>query len=384
MPTTSWTRDHLSLLQDDPTTATAVIGSNDVRPLVDGLHFWDLWPVRTPAGEVASWCGREVWAGLSARAVGHPGDRHDVARIRLVARTADGWDDLGPLFPDGASLGSREWAGTLVLHDDGSRIEACYTAAGWRDEPERTFHQRIVGTGAPTSCGDAGPVVGEWEAHVELVRPDGVRYQPADEAGGVPGFIKAFRDPFRIDLDGESWMLFTGSVAHAQHPDFNGLVGLARATSRDEHGVPSGWELLDPLVTADGVNNELERPHVVRRDGLVYLFISTQARTFDPAVNGPTGLYGFVADAITGPFRPLNGSGLVLRNPVAEPFQAYSWFVLPDLTTVGFVDAWGLAGRHPDELEAEGADAVRRHFGGTMTPPVRLVLDGDRASVHPV
>ena len=140
--------------------------------------------------------------------------------------------------------------------------------------------------------------------------------------------------------------------------------------------------MLDPLVTADGVNNELERPHVVCQDGYYYLFFSTQRRTFHPDVTGPTGLYGFVGEGIFGPFHPLNGSGLVVANPSAEPFQAYSWLVLNDLRVVSFVDSYGLGGVHPDEYGATGdVGSLRRHFGGTMAPVCRLYLEGDRAGL---
>jgi levansucrase len=367
--TSAWTREHVGRIVDDPATYTPVIDPGSVRPMIPGTDFWDLWPVRTPSGGVAAWCGREVWAGLSAPAEGHPGRRHDEARIRLVARNGAGWDDLGPLFPDGASPGSREWAGSTVL--DGGRLIAYYTSAGVRGERTPTFRQRLMAASADAGCQDGMPSTAAWSEHAELARADGVRYQPADEATGEPGFIKAFRDPFRYDdaAIGTAHLLFTGSSAGARHPDHNGLVGhavLGRA----------GWELLDPLVTADGVNNEMERPHVVARDSWYYLFVSTQQRTFDPASPGPTALYGFAGRALAGPYEPVNGSGLVLRNPPQEPYQAYSWLVLDDLSVTGFVDTYDLRGRSPDDLEREGAAAVRAHFGGTMTPPLQLAVDG--------
>ncbi len=388
MPTSTWDREHLSRLAGAPSAdsvQTAVIDPAQVRPLLPGADFWDLWPVRTPGGAVASPCGRTVWAGLSAAAVGDPGERHHEARIRLIVRdrAGDGWQDGGPLFPDGASVGSREWAGSTV-HDAGSgRLFAYYTAAGVRGEPAPTYRQRILGASAPVRCDADVFAVGPWSEHRELFVADGVRYQEAAQDDGVPGFIKAFRDPFRFDdpATGTSSLLFTGSLAGARSPDFNGLIGIATARGLDAVGGPGDWQLLDPLVTADGVNNEMERPHVVVQAGRYYLFFSTQARTFAPGVAGPTGLYGFVGDDLLGPYQPLNGSGLVLRNPVAEPFQAYSWLVLDDLTVSSFVDSYALGGRHPDELEAQGAAAVRAHFGGTLAPALRLVLDGARA--HP-
>ena len=361
----------------------AVIAAAQVVPILPGTDFWDLWPVREPGGAVADLCGRTVWAGLSAAAAGDPGGRHDRARIRLIVRdpAGAGWSDGGPLFPSGSSAGSREWAGSCLYDRGAGRLFAYYTAAGVRGEHTLSFRQRIVGTSAPVRCDGDRFELGPWTEHRELFAADAVRYQPAAEADGAPGFIKAFRDPFRFDdpATGESSLLFTGSLAGARVPEYNGLIGIASARGQDADGGPSDWELLDPLVTADGVNNEMERPHLVVHAGRYYLFFSTQARTFAPAVTGPTGLYGFVADRLSGPFQPLNGTGLVLRNPAGEPFQAYSWLVLDDLTVSSFVDSYGLVGRHPDELQAQGADAARAHFGGTFAPPLRLVLDGARA-----
>jgi levansucrase len=369
--TTPWTRAHLAVLSESPDHCLPVIGDDGVPHILPDVDFWDLWPMRDADGAVVDVCGGQVWAGLSAPAEGDPGERHDAARVRLVHHTPAGWVDLGPLFPNGASVGSREWAGALTLNHPSGRVEAYYSAAGVRGEPAPTFRQRIMGASATLRCDDGRPVLTGWTPHRELLAPDGRRYQPANEKTGKPGFIKAFRDPFPIrdPASGDRYLLFTGSLAKAQSPDFNGCIGLATAEG----------QMLDPLISADGVNNELERPHLVVHDAHYYLFFSTQRRTFAPGVTGPTGLYGFVGSALHGPYRPLNGSGLVFQNPPEEPFQAYSWLVLNDLCTTGFVDAYALHGKHPDELTAAGADAVRAHFGGTMTPPIWLGLDGDRA-----
>ncbi len=389
MPTSTWRIEDVAILDGGealtPDRVAPLITADQVRPLVPGLDFWDLWPVREPSGSVATLCGRTVWCGLSAPREGDPGERHGLARIRLLLQAGDGWQDGGRLFGDGESAGSREWAGSVTYDPALERVFACYTAAGVRGEAELTFRQRVMGTSAPVRCVEGRPAVGPWQPHRELFAADGTRYQAAAEEHGVPGFIKAFRDPFRFDdpADSRSYLLFTGSLAGARDPGFNGLVGVARARGRDDDGGPGDWELLDPLVTADGVNNEMERPHVVVHGGRYHLFVSTQARTFAPGVVGPTGLYGFVADSLLGPYEPLNGSGLVLRNPPAEPFQAYSWLVLGDLSVSSFVDSYDLRGVHPDELERQGPEPLRAHFGGTLAPPLRLTLDGTRAHLAP-
>ncbi|WP_155355373.1 glycoside hydrolase family 68 protein [Acrocarpospora macrocephala] len=121
------------------------------------------------------------------------------------------------------------------------------------------------------------------------------------------------------------------------------------------------------MLTADGINREIERPHVVVHESSYYLFFCTQRHSFEPPGSAPTGLYGFVAPRLTGPYEPLNGSGLVIGNPSAQPDQAYAWMVLTDLRVVSFVNY-----RTTDA----DAELTRSHFGGTIAPFLRLTLNG--------
>jgi levansucrase len=359
--TSVWRADDLLRVAETPTNALPVIRAEDLVAMVPGHDVWDLGPVLTPTGEPATIGGAEVWLALSAPAVGDPGHRHDIARLRLIAQTAEGWRDLGPLFPDGASLGSREWAGSAVFDDARNALDVLYTAVGGRDATTPRFTQRIVATTGRVARAGGRISLVDWTAHREVLGADGVIYERTDADDGEPGFIKAFRDPFpfRDPADGRQWLLFAGSTAGASS-SFNGAVGLARATQ------DGGYRLEPPLLHAEGVNNELERPHVVVHEGGYHLFFSTQRRTFAPGATGPTGLYGFVAPALRGPYAPVNGSGLVLRNPDSAPAQAYSWLVLPDLRVASFVDVQPLA---------------PRHFGGTLAPIHRVWLDGATAGL---
>lgn len=369
--TRAWRPEHVALIGTSPGCAAPVIPPERVVRIAPGQDVWDLGPVRTPSGAVARLDRAELWIAISAPAEGHPSARHDIARLRFLLREGGRWTDCGPLFPDGASLGSREWAASGTYDPATRRIEVLYTAAGWRDRPGPRFEQRIVATSAEIRRDGDGLAVGPWMPHRIVLEADRATYMAADAPDGEPGFIKAFRDPFPVTdpRDGTDWVLFAGSLAGAAS-DFNGVVGVAR---REAHGHMS---LHEPLITADGVNNELERPHTVVHGGLHYLFISTQRRTFAPGVSGPNGLYGFVSDALLGPYEPVNGSGLVLRNPDEEPYQAYSWLVLPDLSVASFVDMHSLGGRSPAEIDAAGDAIARAHFGGSIAPVLRLDIRG--------
>ncbi len=362
---TAWTPDQVGRIEDDG-RSTKPFDPEECERALPHLYLWDPWPVRGPGTTVATLAGREIWMALSAPSTLQPGERHDVARIRLISLGDGGWADHGDLFAEGGSAGSREWAGCATLRP-GGELEVRYTAAGRRGSPP-TFEQRIM-RAVGTLSADLTP--GRWGEHEVAVEAGGPYVDTGDQVSGEPGFIKAFRDPFVfVDPgDGSPYMLFTASLSDA-NSQFNGAIGVVRAGER-----------LDPLITADGVNNELERPHVVAYEGSYYLFFSTQERTFHPDVPGPTGLYGFVGPSMGGPWEPLNHSGLVLRNPPEEPFQAYSWLVLDDLRVISFIDFHHLRGRSPGEVEGSGSG--REHFGGTFAPQEQIRLEGARSQLLP-
>lgn len=347
-----------------------LIRPEHVQPVCPDLDLWDCWPLQHEDGSTAEFGGAQYWFFLSSPKLPDPAQRHMHARIRLLRRSGQMWSDLGLALPADLSPGHAEWAGSSVLHDDGISVTLFFTASGRRGQGP-SFEQRIFaikGTLSP----EQGP--GNWHSPEELFSADGELFQPANSVDGAPGTIKAFRDPawFRDPADGACYLLFTGSAGWSDDPH-NGLVGYARWTGER-------WELGRPLIHAVGTNNELERAHVIHREGRYYLFWSTQRHTFSPQVEaGPNGLYGAVAESLMGPWRMANGSGLVAANPPAEPTQAYSWWVTGEGEVWSFIDYWGMQGRPL----ADHPGLLRSHFGGTPAPRFGLVFDGDRVTVRP-
>ena len=230
-----------------------------------------------------------------------------------MSHGSDGRCDHGDALPDGFSPGSREWSGSAVLHSDRNTVSLYFTAAG-RREGRPYFEQRLFGTrGQLIRSGDAASIR-DWSLPRELFAADGIFYAPAREQVPTSGMILGFRDPgyFRDPADGRDYILFTGSAADAGDAH-DGVIGVAR---RDG----DVWTPLPPLVEAFGVAKELERPHIIARDGRYHLFWSTQASRFAP-----------------GDFRA-NRSLWNVRRP-------------------------------------------HRRFGGAIAPTARLRLDGDRAAI---
>ncbi|QGP81310.1 glycoside hydrolase family 68 protein [Sphingobium sp. CAP-1] len=359
--TAHWTAAHIGAIPP-VTTTIAAIAAQDFAPISPALDIWDAWPVQSRDGTpwtLAS--GEQLWMALAAPRFDNPDERHGHARIHLFRYDGHIWLPLGPAMPDGFSPGSREWSGSAIFDEGDGDVLLYFTAAGRRGEAAPDFEQRMFSARArPT---DTGQLI-DWRDLQEVIPPEPAHYMPTT-CGGAIGTIKAFRDPayFRDPADGGHYLLFAGSLAGSASA-FNGVIGMATAPA----GEPHRWRVAPPILSADGLNNELERPHIVHYGGCYYLFWSTQNHVFDPGgPTGPTGLYGMVSDRIEGGWRPLNGTGLVFANPPQVPAQSYSWMVLPDLSVTSFVDNWG--------------GGPERRFGGSFAPFVQLWLDGDKAGV---
>lgn len=372
---THWTVGHVAAIDASSSPSIPLITAVDADPAVPDLQLWDSWPIQTADGTTVLINGAELWVIMGAPRDIHPDLRHDIARLRLMLYRDGGWQDCGLLLPDELNPGSREWAGSTVYDPDSGVVTLFYTVSGRRGESKRSFEQRLFQTQGKLVVENRVVRITGWTAAVQSVDSDNPYYVDTRTTQGGPGLIKGFRDPFhfRDPADGSDYLLFTASQKGSTS-DFNGVVGIARATGT---GFAS-WKILPPLISADGVNNEMERPIVRHVDGHYYLFWSTQRRTFAPdGPTGPNGLYGMVADSLFGPYRALNGTGLVAANPAEEPLQSYSWWVTHELEVAGFVDHWGLEGRSLDEHP----DLVTSQFGGTPAPRFRIALDGDKAHI---
>ncbi len=362
-----WLPAHVAAIATAAVPHGPIITAADARPLLPGTDLWDMWPLQHRDGTTANVCGGRLWFVLSAPIIGGPNERHFLARIRLMLERSGVWIDLGLALPADFGPGNREWSGSAIVDDDAT-VRLFFTAAGNQGKTGG-YRQRLVSTCGMLETTDDLPRITNWSAPAECFAADGKHYRIVDQSEGSIGTIKAFRDPgyFRDPADGQSYLLFTGSLAASQSK-FDGCIGIARAHNE----ALTAWELLAPLASADGLNNELERPHILCRDSLYYLFWSTQNSVFAPDGHaGPTGLYAMVAPTVTGPYVPINGTGLVLANPPAEPYQAFSWHVQDDLTVTSFVDSRGMGGR----MAADDSEA-RAHFGGTPAPVLRITLDG--------
>jgi levansucrase len=385
-----WTRDHVRRLERTDENTAPVIYPPAEKTDPDN-HIWDTWLLRTPDGDVAEVDGYRVVVALTAPSDLLPGKRHDVATHRFYY-SVDGrnWVVGGDAFGASEPLGSRQWAGSATYDPETGDVRLYYTAAGVRDEAELSYTQHLaVAHGGSIRVDDGVHLDGPWH-HESLAHPDGTRYEREEQSRG-PTYT--FRDPwyFEDPETGEAYLLFEGNTPVPEGSDacggdpaqqaFNGSVGIARASRED----PTECELLPPLLDAVCVNQELERPHVVYREGTYYLFVASHRHTFAPGLDGYDALYGFAADSLFGEYEPLNGSGLVATNPANAPFQAYSWLAYghrDEILVTSFFNYYDYDRPTLDDVAHLSEAEQFRRFGGTLAPTLRLGVDGRRTWIR--
>jgi levansucrase len=414
-----WTVEQVSgIVLDETNTAPVIDRALADERVFDEYWLWDWWPLRDRDGQVAVVDGWSIAIGLTAPSDVLPGQRHDIAELRYFLSDDDGvsWQPGDRLFPEGEALGSRQWAGSAMYDDATGVVYAFYTAAGEDDEQievepadttdtdgsagadaedgsapaggdyadgdDVSYQQRMAVATGRLTVDESGVRFSDWDRHTVILEGDDELYRGTADTEGGAGNIDAFRDPwfFRDPGTGDEYLLFTATLpeGRSECPAADGVVGIARAASADL----TTWEMLPPILTADCVNKELERPHVLVIDGRYLLLFTTHAHTFAEGVEGPEGLYGFVADDLFGEYEPLNGTALVLANPESDPYQAYSWMTLPDGVVTSFFQYFDL----DEDMELsyvgdESAQFQLDHFAGTVAPSIVVGFEGTTTRV---
>ena len=387
--TTIYKRADALKVKTDPTTEVPEVSLGFPTMPKPSTFIWDTMPLRQLNNTVVSVNGWSVILTLTAirqpeRFTDENGnydikkdweDRHGRAFIAYwFSRDSKSWTYGGRVMAEGVSPTTREWAGTPILLNDSGDVDLYYTCV----EPGATI-AKVTGKIKTSSL---GVTMEGFDEVKPLFQADGKLYQTEEQNP-----YWNFRDPspFIDPNDGKLYMVFEGNVAgeRGSHqlgtdeignvpngtvtPDgarFQvGCIGLAVA--KDLSG--EEWEILPPLVTAVGVNDQTERPHYVFKNGKYYLFTISHKFTYAEGLTGPDGVYGFVSENLTGPYRLMNGDALVLGNPSQQPYQTYSHCVMQNELVTSFIDSV--------------PTSYGFRIGGTEAPTVRIELEGDNSTV---
>lgn len=399
--TSRWTiGDALKVRTDDPTTTMPAIDHN-FPTMNESIMIWDSGALRNIRGKTVTFKG---WYVLWSLAV----DKIDMTNANIYdewhsrnnrayigywfSRTGNGsdWQWGGRLLNTSADLRPHEWSGGLVMREGTQNVvDMFYTS-----EADSPVNQSVPSVSTGTICADERGVWFEgFDTTTEMFEADGIHNANSSED---PYFD--FRDPhpFLNPSDGRIYCLYESNVA-GMRGDFtigNDELGHIPPGYAPDAGAQYGaasigiavlkegayeigdfskknWTQLDPLITALGVNDQTERPHVVFKGSKTYIFTISHHSTYSGDLQGPDGVYGFVSDTgLFGPYRPLNSSGLVLGNPSSAPYQTYSHFVDPDFYVQAFIDTV------PDEGTDPNNPATFR-IGGTLAPTVKLAIEND-------
>lgn len=383
--TTHWTRADALKVQRNSTNTIPVIPQTGDPMTSDKVYLGDAWPLTNLNGDVVEYKGWKILFSLTNSKEFPYHDGRAFAHIGFYySKDGKSWIYGGNVFPEGASLGSRTWSGSAVIQGKND-ITMFYTAVGVTGSvPDNADgRQSLASATGKIEADDKGVRFTGFgkETHNILAEPDGVMYQTWDQYQSAQPKTQfpGFRDPwvFKDPNDGKTYMVFHASKGgnpnenkctaedigdvpadHVVPEDskyFVGEVGMAVATDKElKH-----WKLLPPLLTANCVSQELERPHFIFKDNKYYLFIDEHRHKYAPGLTGPDGLYGFVGTSLRSKYQPLNGSSLVLANPAEANNQSFAFNIMPNGLVQSFI-----------------MDRPSGVPGGNMAPTVKFDING--------
>ncbi|AKG34894.1 glycoside hydrolase family 68 protein [Paenibacillus durus] len=346
--------------------------------LID-LDVWDSWPLQNADGTVANYKGYELVFALA----GSPKDGNDTSIYLFYHKAGDNsidsWKNAGRVFKNSDKFDSgdpilkyqtQEWSGSATLTPEG-KVRLFYTdfsGATW-DGGTGYGKQTITTAQVNLSELDAQTLkVDGVEDYKSIFDGDGTTYQNVqqfiDEGAYSSGDNHTLRDPHYVEDNGHKYLVFeanTGTETGYQGEDaFNNkefyggnkkffeadrenlLQGPQKPLATLANGTLGMIELNDdytlkkvmkPVIASNLVTDEIERANVFKMNGKWYLF--TDSRGSKMTIDGITAkdiyMLGFVSESLTGPYKPLNDTGLVLQLDLdpADLTFTYSHFAVP-------------------------------------------------------
>ena len=413
-----------SEIKNMPAATTKDAQTNIIEP----LDVWDSWPVQdVRTGQVANWNGYQLVIAM----MGVPG-QNDNHIYLLYNKYGDNelshWKNAGPIFGYNATPLSQEWSGSAVLNGDNS-IQLFYTRVDTSDN--NTNHQKIASATLYLTDNNGNISLAQVANDHIVFEGDGYYYQTYDQwkANNKGADNIAMRDAHVIEDDnGDRYLVFEASTGLENYQGENqiynwlnyggddafNIKSLFRILSNDDIKSRATWanaaigilklnndeknpkmaELYSPLISAPMVSDEIERPDVVKLGNKYYLFAATRLNrgSNDDAwmnsnytVGDNVAMVGYVADSLTGPYKPLNDSGVVLTASVPANWRTatYSYYAVPVagkddqlLVTSYMTNRNGVAGKGMDSTWAPSF-LLQINPDNTTTVLAKMTNQGD-------
>lgn len=340
--------------------------------LID-LDVWDSWPLQNADGTMANYHGYHVVFALA----GDPKDANDTSIYLFYQKVGDtsidSWKNAGRAFKDSDKFAAndpilknqtQEWSGSATLTSDG-KVRLFYTDFAGAQYGKQTLTTAQVNLSQP----DSNTIkVDGVEDHKSIFDGDSKTYQNVqqfiDEGNYSSGDNHTLRDPHYVEDNGHKYLVFeanTGTEDGYQGDQslYNKAYygkseaffqtekrKLLQSPKKHDASLANGAlgivelnndytlkKVMKPLITSNAVTDEIERANVFKKDGKWYLFTDSRGSkmTIDGIDKEDIYMLGYVSDSLTGPYKPLNGSGLVLHldlDPKDVTFT-YSHFAIP-------------------------------------------------------
>ncbi|MBY0013268.1 glycoside hydrolase family 68 protein [Paenibacillus typhae] len=342
------------------------------------MDVWDTWPLQNADGTVADYKGYNIVFGLA----GDPKRGSDTFIYLFYKKAGDNsiesWKNAGRVFKDTDKLGpndsilnnqSEEWSGSATLTSDGE-VRLFYTNRHpWAPEQGFFGKQTLTTAQINVSQPEAGTLkIDGVEDLKSIFDGDGKNYQTVSQAFGAGDYSDnhTLRDPHYVEDNGRKYLIFEANTGTEtgyqgensffnkafydgsnvffeaekqkllQSPDkkfmsiANGALGIIEIN--DDYTLK---QVMKPLIASNLVTDEIERANVFKKDGKWYLFTSTRgAKMFIEGIDKEDiYMLGYVADSLTGPYKPLNKTGLVLHQDL-NPYDitwTYAHFATPQV-----------------------------------------------------
>lgn len=383
------------------------------------MDVWDSWPLQNADGTVANYKGYEIVFGLA----GDPNRGSDTFIYMFYKKAGDNslnsWKNAGRVFKDTDKLvpgdtilnnQAEEWSGSATMTSEGE-VRLFYTNRHpW--DPDRGFYGKQTLTTAQINVSqpsaDTLNIDGVEDMKSIYDGKDGSIYQNVDITGFSKGDYNdnhTLRDPHYVEDNGHKYLVFeanTGTTTGYQGADsflnsayYGGnkhffeaeknklLASPVKSFAEIANGALGIIELNDdytfkkemkPLIASNTVTDEIERPNVFKKNGKWYLFTSSRGSKMyiDGIDDEDIYLLGYVSNNLTGPYKPLNGTGLVLHQDL-DPNDitwTYAHFAIPqvkgkDVVITSYMTNRGYAGEP----------------NSTFAPSFVMSLNGNNTSV---
>jgi levansucrase len=390
--------------------------SNSTDPA--DMDVWDSWPLQNADGTLAEYKGYHLVFAMAGRP--HTSENYIYLFYQKVGEhSLNNWKNAGRVFKEDDHLKANdeilktqaeEWSGSAILTKDG-KVRLFYTdRQGW-DPAKQLYGKQTLTT---TQVNLSQPTVDTFKVDgledlKSIFDGDGEYYQNVTQSLNVPGDDHCLRDPHYIeDEAGHKYLVFeanTGTKTGYQgtkslynkayygggdnyfNTEFNKLLA---SNKKDQSAVANGAlgiielnndytvkKVMNPLITSNLVSDEIERPNVFKFHDKWYLFTATRGNRF--SVDGidvsRTYMLGYVSDKLTGPYKPLNTTGLVLSSDESYKSRTftYSYFnILPsDLSSHNVVVT---------SYMTERGTSLTDHT--TFAPSFLLTIDGEKTQVR--